>query len=164
LTAILAARLDDKRSAEVTAALSEPDIFAAVVKAAERESVLPALHPALVGRFDCAAKMWRAVAARAYRDNRERNLRISRTVLELGQTAAASHVSLVMLKGVSWILEDQSDYAAWRSLIDCDVLVDAGHFEEMPVLLRGLGYEPASQSKRYRNNIFITPRIGVPTQ
>jgi hypothetical protein len=65
LTAILAVHSDDKRSAEVDAALCDPDIFAAVVKAAERENVLPALHPALVGRFDRAAKMWRAVAGTA---------------------------------------------------------------------------------------------------
>jgi Uncharacterised nucleotidyltransferase len=157
LTAILAVRLDDKRSAEVDRALCDPDIFAAVVKAAERENVLPALHPALVGRFDATAKMWRAVAARAYSDNRERNLRIRRTALELGEAAAASHIRLVALKGASWVLEDQSDHAAWRWLIDCDVLVEAGHFAKMPALLRGLGYEPASQSKRHRNNFHHAP-------
>ena len=157
LSAVLADRLDREQSAAVTAALSNPDAFAAIVAAADRERVLPALHLALSGRFDKAAKFWRAVVAKAYRDNRQRNAEIRGALVELGEAAAAANLRLAALKGAAWILEDETDYAAWRWMIDFDVLVDAEEFDRMPALLGRLGYEPASESKRYRNNFHHAP-------
>ncbi len=161
LSAVLADSLDREQSAAVTAALSDPDAFAAIVAAADRECVLPALHVAVAGRFDNSAKFWRAVLAKAYRENRQRNARIHSALLELG---AAANLRLAALKGAAWILEDEADHAAWRWMIDFDVLVDAGEFERMPALLGRLGYEPASESKRYRNNFHHAPyrRSNIP--
>ena len=157
LSAVLADRLDCRRSAAATAALSDPDGFAAIVAAADRERVLPALHVALTGRFDEAAKFWRAVVAKAYRENRRRNAEIRGALLEFGAAAAAANLRVAALKGAAWILEDETDNAAWRWMIDFDVLVDAEEFDRMPALLGRLGYEPASESKRYRNNFHHAP-------
>jgi hypothetical protein len=76
MSAVLADGLDREQSAAVAAALSNADAFAAIVAQADRERVLPALHLALTGRFDTAAKFWRAVVAKAYQENRQRNANV----------------------------------------------------------------------------------------
>ncbi len=157
LSAVLADRLDREQSATVAAALSNADSFAAIVAAADRERVLPALHLALAGRFDNSAKFWLAVLAQGYQENRQRNAQIRGALLELGAAAAADNLRLAALKGAAWILEDETDHAAWRWMIDFDVLVDAEEFDRMPALLGRLGYEPASESKRYRDNFHHAP-------
>ncbi len=157
LTAVLADRLDCEQSAAVAAALSNADAFAAIVTQADHERVLPALHLALTGRFDNAAKFWRAVLAKAHQDNRQRNAKIRSALRELGEAAAVANLRLAALKGAAWILEDETDYAAWRWMIDFDVLVDSEEFDRMPSLLGRLGYGPASESKRYRNNFHHAP-------
>jgi hypothetical protein len=157
LRAVLAVSIDSEQSATVAGALSDPDAFAAIVAAADRERVLPALHPAIAGRFDNSGKFWRAVLDKGYRENRQRNAEIRSALLELGAVAADTGLRLAALKGAAWILEDETDHAAWRWMIDFDVLVDAEKFERMPALLGRLGYEPASESKRYRNNFHHAP-------
>jgi hypothetical protein len=157
LSAVLADRLDHAQSTAVTAALSIPDTFAAIVAVAERERVLPALHRGVSGRFHNAAKFWRAVVMKAYQENRRRNAQIRAAFLELGEAAAAQHMRLAALKGAAWILEDEAECAAWRWMIDLDVLVDAEAFGRIPALLGRLGYKPVSQAKRYRNNFHHAP-------
>jgi hypothetical protein len=76
MSAVLADGLDREQSAAVAAALSNADAFAAIVAQADRERVLPALHLALTGRFDTGAKFWRAVVAKAYQENRQRNANV----------------------------------------------------------------------------------------
>lgn len=157
LGAILANNLDHDQTAGIATALSDPDTFAAIIAVAECEGVLPALHRAMTDRFDNAARLWRVILAKTYRENERRNAQIHGALLELGKTAAAADLRLAALKGAAWVIENETDHAAWRWMIDFDVLVDAEHFDRMPLLLGRLGYEPASISERYRNNFHLPP-------
>jgi hypothetical protein len=159
LSAVLADGLAPEQSTAVTAALSDPDVIGEIIRVADRERVLPALHPAMTGRFEDAARFWRAIVAKAYRENRERNACLRSALLEVGEAAAAAGLRLAVLKGAAWILEDEADNAAWRWMIDFDVLVEVEAFDRMPALLSRLGYEPASDSKRYRNNFHLAPYL-----
>lgn len=157
LCSVLASN-DAESICEHTQILRDPATAAALIDLAEKERVGPALHEAII-----ASRAWQV--AEAHRDllvhrweqNLRRNLLIRATLLSLADAAASAGFELVALKGSAWLLEDATNAAAWRSALDIDVLVDPARFDEIPALLIQLGYQRASDSKRFRDNFHHAP-------
>jgi len=125
---------------------------------AEAERVLPAFDEALAVRHGGkVAKEIRAVCAVRQQTNRRRNLTIRQALLELGRKAAAEGFAFAALKGAAWVLEDGDNAAAWRWMIDIDVLVDQHRFETIPTFLERLGYVRFSDNARYEVNFHLAP-------
>src|SRR3984893_8268251 len=134
------------------------DTFAAVIGLAETERVLPALYDALADRHGAqVAKPMRAVCAVHEQANRRRNAAIRQTLVELGEAAAAEGFAFAALKGAAWVIEDGDNAAAWRSMLDMDVLVDAKRFDHIPSFLDRLGYVRLSNDARYDINFHHAP-------
>ncbi len=89
--------------------------------------------------------------------NRRRNAALLQVLRELGEAGASAGLRFVALKGAAWLVEDPVGCAAWRQMIDLDVLVDPEHFDAVPRLLEGMGYAPASKSKRFEGNFHLAP-------
>src|SRR5262245_11356571 len=133
-------------------------VFAALITLAEQECVLPALYDALAVRQGAkVAKPVRAVCAVHNQTNRRRNHAIRAVMLELGEAAAAAGLEFVVLKGAAWAIEDAGGAAAWRSMLDIDVLVEPSRFDEVPEFLERLGYVRLSNSARYHVNFHHAP-------
>ena len=134
------------------------ETFAAMQALAESERVLPALYDALTERHGAqVAKPMRAVCAVHREANRRRNGAIRAALLELGEAAAAEGFAFAALKGTAWVIEDGDNAAAWRSMLDMDVLVDAKRFDDIPLFLDRLGYVRLSNDARYDINFHHAP-------
>jgi hypothetical protein len=134
------------------------ETFAAVQALAESERVLPALYDALAERHGAqVAKPMRAVCAVHREANRRRNGAIRAALLQLGEAAAAQGFAFAALKGAAWVIEDGDNAAAWRSMLDIDVLVDAKRFDDIPLFLDRLGYVRLSNDARYDINFHHAP-------
>jgi hypothetical protein len=134
------------------------ETFAALQRLAETERVLPALYDGLAERHGAeVAKPMRAVSAVHRETNRRRNGAIRAALLELGEAAAAEGFAFAALKGVAWVIEDGDSAAAWRSMLDMDVLVDAKRFHDIPLFLDRLGYVRLSNDARYDINFHHAP-------
>jgi hypothetical protein len=134
------------------------ETFAALQVLAETERVLPAFYDALANRHGAqVAKPMRAVCAVHREANRRRNGAIRAALLELGEAAAAQGFAFAALKGAAWVIEDGDNAAAWRSMLDMDVLVDAKRFDEIPLFLDRLGYVRLSNHARYDINFHHAP-------
>jgi Uncharacterised nucleotidyltransferase len=132
--------------------------FAAMQALAESERVLPALYDALTERHGAhVAKPMRAVCAVHREANRRRNDAIRAALLELGEAAAAEGFAFAALKGATWVVEEGDNAAAWRSMLDMDVLVDAKRFDDVPSFLDRLGYVRLSNDARYDINFHHAP-------
>ncbi|MGA3141137.1 MAG: nucleotidyltransferase family protein [Xanthobacteraceae bacterium] len=133
-------------------------LLPAMTALATTENILSAFDDALVVRHGAdVAREIRAVCAVRQETNRRRNLAIRQAVLELGNAAAAEGFTLAVLKGAAWVLEDDERAAAWRWMIDIDVLVDQQRFASMPAILRRLGYEQISDDARFEVNFHLAP-------
>lgn len=133
-------------------------LLPALTALAEAERVLPAFDEAIAVRHGGAvAKEIRTVCAVRQQSNRQRNLTIRKAVLELGREAAAEGFAFAALKGVGWVLEDSEDAAAWRWMIDIDVLTEQNRFDKTPAFLERLGYARASDDRRYEQNFHLAP-------
>jgi hypothetical protein len=155
-----------ERSPRLATILSDNEALLELIAFAERERVLPALNQAVALAYaDCVPKACRVVLATQYEQNRRRNASIRRALLDLGNEGGAVGLEFAALKGVAWVIEDDAGSAAWRSMIDIDVLVDPRRFDEVPPLLGSMGYTRASQSKRFRRNFhhapYLHPEIAV---
>jgi hypothetical protein len=125
---------------------------------AESERVLPALYDALTERHGAqVAKPMRAVCAVHREANRRRNCAIRAALLELCEAAAAEGFAFAALKGTAWVVEEGDNAAAWRSMLDMDVLVDAKRFDDIPLFLDRLGYVRLSNDARYDINFHHAP-------
>jgi Uncharacterised nucleotidyltransferase len=134
------------------------ETFAAMQTLAESERVLPALYDALAERHGAqVAKPMRAVSAVHREANRRRNGAIRAALLELGEAAAAEGFAFAALKGAAWVIEHGDNGAAWRSMLDMDVLVDAKRFDDIPLFLDRLGYVRLSNDARYEINFHHAP-------
>jgi hypothetical protein len=134
------------------------ETFAAMQALAESERVLPALYDALTERHGAqVAKPMRAVCAVHREANRRRNGAIRAALLELGVAAAAEGFAFAALKGTAWVVEEGDNAAAWRSMLDMDVLVDAKRFDDIPLFLDRLGYVRLSNDARYDINFHHAP-------
>jgi hypothetical protein len=102
-------------------------------------------------------KAWRAMLAIRQEANRRRNAALRQVLLELGAAGMSTGIRFAALKGAAWILEDKSDCASWRQMIDLDVLVHPGQFAAVPRLLEQMGYRPASRAKRFKHNFHHAP-------
>src|SRR5262245_50704792 len=135
-----------------------PPAWAAVCALSERERVSATLHEAVAARFSkCAPKIERAVLATRYEANRRRNATLRNALLELGEAGAAAGFQFAVLKGAAWLIEDEAGCAAWREMLDLDVLVHPKNYDAMPRFLESLGYVLGSRLKRYRNNFHHAP-------
>jgi hypothetical protein len=134
------------------------ETFAALQALAETERVLPAFYDALANRHGAqVAKPMRAVCAVHREANRRRNGAIRAALLELGEAAAADGFAFAALKGAAWVIEDGDNAAAWRSMLDMDVLVDEKRFDDIPLFLDRLGYVRLSNDARYDINFHHAP-------
>jgi hypothetical protein len=134
------------------------ETFAALQALAEAERVLPAFYDALANRHGAqVAKPMRAVCAVHREANRRRNGAIRAALLELGEAAAADGFAFAALKGAAWVIEDGDNAAAWRSMLDMDVLVDEKRFDDIPLFLDRLGYVRLSNDARYDINFHHAP-------
>ena len=116
------------------------------------------MHEAVAARYvNCAAKADRAVLATQHEANRRRNGVLRHVLLELGAAADVAGFGFIPLKGSAWLLEDERGCAAWREMIDLDVLVDSRQFDAAPRLLQGMGYTLASTAKRFEVNFHHAP-------
>jgi len=141
----------------LASALDSP-LFAHLKAIAETERVLPALYDALAVQYGASvAKPIRAVCAVEKETSRRRNSHIRNTLTDLGEQAAAEGFAFTALKGAAWILEDMDGAAAWRSMLDMDVLVAADRFDAIPTFLQRLGYIRLSNSARYDLNFHHAP-------
>ena len=132
--------------------------FAAMQALADSERVLPALYNALAERHGAqVAKPMRAISAVHREANRRRNGAIRAALLELGEAAAEEGFAFAALKGAAWVIEDEDNAAAWRSMLDMDVLVDAKRFDDIPLFLDRLGYVRLSNDARYDINFHHAP-------
>lgn len=139
-------------------ALANPARTAALLRLAEEERVLAAVHEAVAARYvNCAAKADRAVLATQHEANRRRNGVLRHVLLELGAAADVAGFGFIPLKGSAWLLEDERGCAAWREMIDLDVLVNSRQFDAAPRLLQGMGYTLASTAKRFEVNFHHAP-------
>ncbi|HEY7245502.1 MAG TPA: nucleotidyltransferase family protein [Xanthobacteraceae bacterium] len=148
----------NRRGREHAGSLPDPAIAAALVELAEEERVGPALHEALI-----ACPAWqrqeapRDLLARAWEQNLHRNLLIRSTLLSLAGAAARAGLEFVALKGCAWLVEEPTNAACWRSILDIDVLVEPPRFAEAPALMSQLGYHRISESSRFHENFHHAP-------
>lgn len=139
--------------------LSDEAIMDAVIELAAAEGVRATLHLAVEKHFrNDVAKARRIVLATYFEANRRRNTQIREVLLALGAAAAASGFSFAVLKGATWALEDASG-AAWREMIDIDLLVDTGRYDGIPQFLESRGARRAASSARFRNNFHQFPYL-----
>jgi Uncharacterised nucleotidyltransferase len=135
-----------------------PAAWTAVLALSEQERVSASLHEAVAARFSgIVPKAERAVLATQYEVNRRRNAALRRALLELGEAGASSGFQFAALKGAAWLIEDEDDCAAWREMLDLDVLVHPRHYELMPHFLESMGYVLGTRLKRYQNNFHLAP-------
>lgn len=132
------------------AALSSQPLRSAVFSLAARERLLPALHEALSGFSKDIPKSERIPLAIAHEANRRRNRQISGAVIELAATAAKRHgIEIVALKGAMWVLEEPARCAAWRPMVDIDVIAKPEDYEAMREILTQLNYRPARRERNF---------------
>jgi hypothetical protein len=135
-----------------------PEVWPTVLALSEQERVSASLHEAVAARFSgIVPKAERAVLATQYEVNRRRNAALRRALLELGEAGASSGFQCAALKGAAWLIEDEAGCAAWREMLDLDVLVHPRHYDLMPRFLESMGYVLGSRLKRYQNNFHLAP-------
>jgi Uncharacterised nucleotidyltransferase len=150
---------------EHTCTACDPVTAAALVALADEERVGPALHEATVSsRWWHQAESQRDLLARAWEQNRSRNQHMRSTLLSLAEAAEGAGFQLIALKGCAWLVEDATNAAPWRSILDVDVLVDPAWFDALPRFLSELGYQRASHSRRFRGNFHHAPHWRPDTQ
>ena len=138
--------------------LRNPAIASALIGLAQSERVAPALHEVVAAHpdWDIAAFV-RATLMRGWEQNVQRNTLMRSMLLELAEAATGAGMKLLALKGAAWLVEDAANAAGWRSMLDIDVLVDRHRFDAAPALLERLGYQRASNAKRFDNNFHHAP-------
>ena len=130
--------------------LPNDDAAASVVASAQLEKILPAFYDAISGFPECLAKSERVSLAMSLEANRRRNRKIYDAVAEIAEAANRRSIAVAPLKGARWIIEDGTGYAAWRSMIDVDLLVHVEHYGAAREVLEQLGY----RAVRSERNIF----------
>jgi hypothetical protein len=156
---------------DIYTALRDPVAIDGVMQLATHERLLPALHKAVARHFAAEIpKLDRTILAAEHEANRRRNRMFHDSLLEIGLAAHRRGIDLVALKGGHWILEDAEGLAAWRWMIDVDILVEPANFEAMPAVLAELGYDavpgrhPFFDRRRSRFQYSLRPYIrgGLP--
>jgi hypothetical protein len=128
-------------SPEIGPALRDPATLEAVMRLAAQEHLSPALNQAVARHFPAdIPKAQRAVLAIDYAANERRNRMIRDLLIELGSAAHRRGIELVALKGCQWLVEDTETLAAWRWMLDIDVLVEPANYRTMPAVLAELGW------------------------
>lgn len=141
----------------------DPELLMAVINLANDESMLSSLHPVLESSLPDAPKYHRAVIAIQHQANRQRNHMLKEAIHEIAVAAASRGIPIMALKGAAWLLQDGENLAAWREMIDVDLLVAADRLNDMPRLLTELGYQPEERRRRlfgtrgFRNHFHLIP-------
>jgi len=125
------------------------------MRLAAQEHLSPALDQAVAKHFPAdIPKAQRAVLAIDYAANERRNRMIRDLLIELGSAADWRRIELVALKGCQWLLEDTETLAAWRWMLDIDVLVEPANYHIMPAVLMELGWAAPGD----RGRLFVRRR------
>jgi hypothetical protein len=129
--------------------LRNPATLEAVMRLAALEHLSPALDQA-VARYSPAdiPKAQCAVLAIDYAANGRRNRMIRDLLIELGSAAHRRGIELVVLKGCQWLLEDTETLAAWRWMLDIDVLAEPANYRIIPAVLAELGWGARADRSR----------------
>jgi hypothetical protein len=128
---------------------------AAVVARAHSEGVLPAFYEAISAFPDSLPKSERIPLAIAFEANRRKNQQIREAAIEIAAEAARHSIEVVALKGARWVIEDAAGFAAWRSMLDIDILVRVEDYGAMREILAQIGYH----STRRERNFLGQPRF-----
>jgi hypothetical protein len=143
--------LSDNQSTRATAIaeLSGSQSAAEIVSLAEAESILPALYEAIAASPECLPRPDRTALALAHEANRRRNRLIHDAVVEIAAAANRHSTAIVALKGARWIMEDRAGFAAWRSMLDVDVLVRVEDYDAMRSILEQVGYRATRREQNF---------------
>lgn len=133
---------DQPTRSKAIAELSNGSVADAVLTLAKAENVLPALYEAISGYPECLSKSGRIELAMNYEMNRRRNRQIRDAVLAIAEAVGGHSIEVVALKGARWIVEDEAGCAAWRSMIDIDLLVRVENYESVRTIVEQIGYRP----------------------
>jgi len=135
--------------AQTIGELSSAADRAALIALAGAERVLPALYEALRPFPDSLSKSERVELALAHEANRRKNLLIRDAVIEIAGEADRHSMEVVALKGARWIIEDTGGLAAWRSMLDIDLLVRVENHSAMRGILEHLGYRSTRRERNF---------------
>lgn len=140
---------DPLTHSQATSELSDGDAANAVLALAEGENVLSALYDAISRDRECLPKSGRIALAMKHEMNRRRNREIRDAVFAIGETADRHSIEIVVLKGARWIIEDEAGCAAWRSMIDIDLLVPVEHYDSVRTIVEQIGYRPTRRERDF---------------
>jgi hypothetical protein len=150
LLRLLCRALSDNPAAHPLDVLSDATLLEALFNFAVEQGVMPALH-LTIGRNPASplTRSARAVLLLRYEANKRRNRLLRETMGEIATAAARRGLTLMALKGAAWVLEDPSEFAAWRAMIDLDLLAPEAQFSQVPALLGELGFRPVQRRRRF---------------
>src|SRR5262249_52961358 len=74
-------------------------------------------------------------------------------ILEMAEAADRHSIELVALKGARWVLEDGTDYADWRFMIDIDLLTRVEDFDAVRAILEQLGYRAVRRERNFMGQL-----------
>jgi hypothetical protein len=131
------------------AEMSRDESGAAVLALAQREKLLPTLYEAISDFPDCLPKSERVALAIAHEANRRKNREIRDAVIEIAGEADRHSTPVVALKGARWLIEDSARCAAWRPMIDLDILVPVGDYGDMRSVLERMGYRSVRRERNF---------------
>jgi hypothetical protein len=134
---------------EAIAELSASPSAAAMVSLADAEGVLSALYDAISASPECLPKSERIALAMSHEANRRRNRMIRDAIVEIAGEASRQSKQIAVLKGARWIMEDAAGFAAWRSMLDIDILVRPEDYDAARAILEQLGYRPSRHEKTF---------------
>jgi hypothetical protein len=151
-------------SDDVALALADRTAMGDMLALAREEGVIPALWERVARFGEIVPRNERIVLAAEHEANRRRNAEIRAAIIEIGTAAAQRGIEFVVLKGAAWVMEDGESFAAWRTMVDIDLLVDEANYQAIPALATEIGYRPASEARRFRENFHHAPfwRDGCP--
>jgi hypothetical protein len=131
---------DTSIRAQAIADLSHNGAGADVVARARQEGILPAFYEAISAFPESLPRSERIQLAVFHESNRRKNHQIRDAVIEIAAETNLRSIEVVALKGARWIVEDGAGFAAWRSMLDVDLLVRVEEYDAMRAILEQLGY------------------------
>ncbi len=135
--------------AQAIAELSDEEARAAVIALAQTEEVLPAFYQAISAFPECLPKPERIQLAVGHEANRRKNRQIRDSVIEIAREAERHSIEIVALKGARWAIEDSAGFAAWRSMLDIDILVRVEDYGAMRGILAQLDYHSTRREHNF---------------
>lgn len=141
--------------AQAIAGLSGGQQAATIIHLAEAEGVVPALYDAIARSPECLPKSDRIALAMAHEANRRKNRQIRDAVIAIAEAADRHSIEVVALKGARWILEEgeEAGFAAWRAMLDVDLLVRVEDYDAIREIVEQAGYYPVRRERNFRGRL-----------